>query len=275
MRHALILRVVRLPLIAALGFCIAVVAMTAYSQYSAEPVPGRSGQRPTAEAPVDSEIVAVNRVSRPDVSRDTRIVMDPGRAERLGPTLDCDPAAPAQAESAVSRQTVHSRLLDIDALMTSCPAGSAVWRIGMGGRWYASVPNAPSFDITRLIATTDSPITATAPDRGTDLPPSAGDEDGTMGDAEPQGATAAASTELRNERIYLRNAPENRYSVTYLIDGQVFELEQGEEVTLAAGQATVRFDRGGGSGTVTQDLVAGRYEFRLSASGWKLRPATR
>ena len=97
-----------------------------------------------------------------------------------------------------------------------------------------------------------------------------GSRDESRGSGDTTGQVASEPT-----RIYVRNAEGNRYFVAFLLEDQVFQLEPGEDVTVEADRAKLRFDRGGGLGSVTRDVVAGRYEFQLTVGGWELLSVAR
>jgi hypothetical protein len=78
---------------------------------------------------------------------------------------------------------------------------------------------------------------------------------------------AAAS----DARITIRNGAGVQLPVAFLVDGQDFELPDGEARSfVGSGRRTVQYDRGGRFGSTQHDLSAGDYEFRITASGWDL-----
>jgi len=78
-------------------------------------------------------------------------------------------------------------------------------------------------------------------------------------------------TSITDDRIVVRNASGANLSVAFLVDGQDVELADGSTRTfIGKARRTVTYDRGGRFGSTQQELAAGRYEFRVTASGWDL-----
>lgn len=77
--------------------------------------------------------------------------------------------------------------------------------------------------------------------------------------------TASAS------QITIRNASGSQLPVAFLVDGQDVELADGQSRTFT-GQIrhSIKYDRGGRYGSTEQDVTAGNYDFRVTASGWDL-----
>jgi hypothetical protein len=87
-------------------------------------------------------------------------------------------------------------------------------------------------------------------------------------------ANTIASTPVAgasDARITIRNGSGTKLPVSFLVDGQDVELPDGEIRTFAGlDRRSVQYDRGGRFGSTQQDLTAGDYEFRITASGWDL-----
>jgi hypothetical protein len=91
--------------------------------------------------------------------------------------------------------------------------------------------------------------------------------------AAPQVAANALSTSsaAEDERIVIRNVAGKQLPVAFLVDGQDVELSDGATRTFVGrARRTVTYDRGGSFGSTEQQLTAGHYEFRITASGWDL-----
>ena len=59
--------------------------------------------------------------------------------------------------------------------------------------------------------------------------------------------------------------------MAFLVDNQDVELADGGTRTFVGKpRRTVTYDRGGRFGSTQQELAAGHYEFRITASGWDL-----
>ncbi len=75
--------------------------------------------------------------------------------------------------------------------------------------------------------------------------------------------------------IVLTNPASNQLVVHYALNGQVFQLQPGEEQKLSAAEtAVVQFNRGPGLGIVHLELQRGRHAFQVSKAGWSLTEAT-
>jgi hypothetical protein len=85
-------------------------------------------------------------------------------------------------------------------------------------------------------------------------------------------APAASTVESTAEtQITIRNGAGVQLPVAFLVDGQDIELKDGEaRAFFGSARRTVRYDRGGRFGSTQQELTAGEYEFRVTASGWDL-----
>lgn len=80
-----------------------------------------------------------------------------------------------------------------------------------------------------------------------------------------------ASSPAEDDRITIRNMAGAQLSVAFLVDGQDVELSEGATRTFTGrARRTVAYDRGGRFGSTEQQLTAGHYEFRITASGWDL-----
>lgn len=76
---------------------------------------------------------------------------------------------------------------------------------------------------------------------------------------------------VTDDRIVIRNAAGASLPVAFVVDGQDVELADGSVRTFVGrSQRTVQYDRGGRFGSTQQELAAGQYEFRITASGWDL-----
>lgn len=89
--------------------------------------------------------------------------------------------------------------------------------------------------------------------------------------AAPVVANAVPSSSTEDDRIVIRNTAGARLPVAFLVDGQDVELSDGQTRTFTGrARRTVAYDRGGRFGSTEQQLTAGQYEFRITASGWDL-----
>ena len=76
---------------------------------------------------------------------------------------------------------------------------------------------------------------------------------------------------VADDRIVIRNTAGAKLPVTFVVDGQEVELTDGATRTFVGKTSrTIQYDRGGNYGSTQQDLAAGQYEFRITASGWDL-----
>lgn len=83
--------------------------------------------------------------------------------------------------------------------------------------------------------------------------------------------TLPVDTSVTDDRIVIRNTSGASLPVVFLVDSQDVELADGGARTfIGKPRRTVTYDRGGRFGSTQQDLVAGHYEFRITASGWDL-----
>ncbi len=83
--------------------------------------------------------------------------------------------------------------------------------------------------------------------------------------------TLPASTAAEDDRIVIRNMSGAQLPVAFLVDGQDVELSDGATRTFVGKtRRNVAYDRGGRFGSTEQQLTAGQYEFRITASGWDL-----
>jgi hypothetical protein len=80
-----------------------------------------------------------------------------------------------------------------------------------------------------------------------------------------------ADTSVTDDRIVIRNTSGANLPVVFLVDGQDVELADGSTRTfIGKARRTVTYDRGARFGSTQQELAAGHYEFRVTASGWDL-----
>jgi hypothetical protein len=80
-----------------------------------------------------------------------------------------------------------------------------------------------------------------------------------------------ADTSITDDRIVIRNTSGANLPVAFLVDGQDVELADGSTRTfIGKARRTVTYDRGARFGSTQQELAAGHYEFRVTASGWDL-----
>jgi hypothetical protein len=80
-----------------------------------------------------------------------------------------------------------------------------------------------------------------------------------------------ASGHIEDDRIVIRNMAGAQLPVSFLVDGQDVELADGGTRTFVGkARRSVTYDRGGRFGSTEQQLSAGHYEFRITASGWDL-----
>jgi hypothetical protein len=85
------------------------------------------------------------------------------------------------------------------------------------------------------------------------------------------GNSAVAGNAAVDDRIVIRNTAGMQLPVAFLVDGQDIELSDGSTRTfIGKTHRTVQYDRGGRYGSTQQELTAGQYEFRITASGWDL-----
>jgi hypothetical protein len=78
-------------------------------------------------------------------------------------------------------------------------------------------------------------------------------------------------TTVTDDRIVVRNSSGANLAVAFLVDGQDVELVDGSTRTfIGKARRTITYDRGGRFGGTQQELAAGHYEFRVTASGWDL-----
>ena len=81
----------------------------------------------------------------------------------------------------------------------------------------------------------------------------------------------AVDTAVTDDRIVIRNTSSANLPVAFLVDNQDVELADGGTRTFVGKpRRTVTYDRGGRFGSTQQELAAGHYEFRITASGWDL-----
>jgi hypothetical protein len=80
-----------------------------------------------------------------------------------------------------------------------------------------------------------------------------------------------ADTSVTDDRVVIRNTSGANLPVAFLVDGQDVELADGSTRTfIGKPRRTVTYDRGGRFGSTQQEIAAGHYEFRITASGWDL-----
>lgn len=80
-----------------------------------------------------------------------------------------------------------------------------------------------------------------------------------------------ADTSVTDDRIVIRNTSGADLPVVFLVDSQDVELADGSTRTfIGKPRRTVTYDRGGRFGSTQQEIAAGHYEFRITASGWDL-----
>jgi hypothetical protein len=80
-----------------------------------------------------------------------------------------------------------------------------------------------------------------------------------------------ADTSITDDRVVIRNTSGANLPVAFLVDGQDVELSDGSTRTfIGKPRRTITYDRGGRFGSTQQELAAGHYEFRITASGWDL-----
>jgi hypothetical protein len=80
-----------------------------------------------------------------------------------------------------------------------------------------------------------------------------------------------AGSTPNDDRIVIRNVAGAQLPVSFLVDGQDVELNDGATRTFVGkSHRTVQYDRGGRFGSTQQDLSGGQYEFRITATGWDL-----
>src|SRR5262245_22902026 len=84
-------------------------------------------------------------------------------------------------------------------------------------------------------------------------------------------APSLAGSTSSDDRIVIRNAAGAKLPVSFLVDGQDVDLNDGATRTFVGRtRRTIQYDRGGHFGSTQQDLTGGQYEFRITASGWDL-----
>jgi hypothetical protein len=84
-------------------------------------------------------------------------------------------------------------------------------------------------------------------------------------------SNSPANSPTEDDRIVIRNMAGAQLPVAFLVDGQDVELSDGATRTFVGRtRRTVAYDRGGRFGSTEQELSAGHYEFRITASGWDL-----
>jgi len=89
--------------------------------------------------------------------------------------------------------------------------------------------------------------------------------------AAPAIANTLPTNTSEDDRIVIRNVAGAQLPVAFLVDGQDVELSDGATRTFVGRpRRTVTYDRGGRFGSTEQQLAAGQYEFRITASGWDL-----
>jgi hypothetical protein len=241
MSHDLILRALRLPLLAALCLCIAVVALTA---------PG---------LPTHRQLLALdNRLENltQEVWRSQGAV--PGTPER--PDRNLPATRTAMATPAVSRQMIDWPT--VGTVVVECVAGSGAqlgqWLMTLADRSAESDVQANGSGRGDVDGGTDEPVV-----RGETI-----DSDAQTATA-PTGAAAIATVTAAAE-VGVKNPIQNGYPVTFVAGDHVIKLEPGDAHVFTRPPMTVRFDRGGQFGSATKTLTVGRYEFRLNTSGWDL-----
>jgi hypothetical protein len=89
--------------------------------------------------------------------------------------------------------------------------------------------------------------------------------------AAPIVANTLPASSSEDDRIVIRNMSSAGLPVAFLVDGQDVELSDGATRTFVGRpRRSVAYDRGGRFGSTEQQLTAGQYEFRNTASGWDL-----
>ncbi len=271
MRHALVLRALRLPTVAALCICVALVVMTAYSQFSTNNRQDIRNALPSPQSSADDQLIVDDQPTGEDLGSLPRAAT-PSRSVENSATND-HPILVAAGEPIVrASANGHSRTLDFQSLIE--PSASASTRHAAETLWQRQFGRLPP--ATRYVAKwqLDGPIADSIDHAGTDdvalsVPHQDVADHGTD-------ARESANPELeRNDTpIRVTNAPTNRYFVAFVVNNQVYQLEPGEVLSLDLSTATLRFDRGGGLGAITQQLVSGDYDFQLAPGGWELLPQT-
>jgi len=87
----------------------------------------------------------------------------------------------------------------------------------------------------------------------------------------PSASSSFTGQTAGDDRIVIRNMSGAQLPVSFLVDGQDVELNDGATRTFVGrSQRTIQYDRGGRFGSTQQELTGGQYEFRITASGWDL-----
>jgi hypothetical protein len=260
MRHALILRALSLPLAAAFFICCVIVAMTPYSRFDAPPERLEHLTVPVAKlAPLDTSAPAGERPGQGHITPlsvdEVTVFMDEQQDDLSEDQsfVSDDDATYAKALFVGLADAIESTVHRTAARLKTAIATATQQVVGPGR---TTLADAADIIVNRSFAAAGLDST----DARVDQPAS---------DTAPPVLPAPRN---QSSQVDLSNRPDNTYPVAFLLNDQPVKLEPGDDI-VSTQPATVRFDRGGGLGTVTRSLTGGRYEFRLTNAGWELLPA--
>jgi hypothetical protein len=266
MRHALILRALSLPLAAALFICGVLVAMTPYSRFSVPPEQSAHQTIPVSKlAPASDPSVEIESKSQPGVQTAPDL-----KGDEATSVVEQDDEEGAVCE--YDNQFDQEDTSDEKALITS--VGNAIGSsIELTAARLNNTISSAAHQITvwrgetSLAEAAHRVINGSLAGAGIDATELLGGQ--TTGEVVQQ---SSPNTSGQPQQVELLNRTDNTYPVAFLLNDQRVKLEPGEDIASNVQPATVRYDRGGGLGTVTRSLTGGHYEFRLTTAGWDLIP---
>lgn len=274
MTHALILRFLRLPLIASLCFAAATVVSEPFHKTDVEDSTDQHSQLdadhtvPVATLPtinpVDSDVSDSNGDGEanwaadesPTLAETEADVVDAAHADSVGSA-----AATICAETEMEPESTERRVSEAQVLSQ---ANSAL---------KATLPK------SELWSGVGSVIAAN-PGRKLDLHKtfaalavraSEGSDSADRGSQHGESGTEITSSDITRQ-VIVSNAQDSRYSVSFLLGDQVQTLKPGESTSVQGTSVHIRFDRGRGTGIYEKTLGPGSYQFVVQKSGWSLLP---